>query len=125
MVQSSYARRVLWGNAIFSGVSGGLFSFASTIVAALLGVDAPRVVMIIGIGLLAYAALIMWYVTRPTVSRTFVLCAAIADTVWVLTECGAARDKYHPTQRRRGVGCGDCSAYCRRVCSGAVSVGAG
>lgn len=84
MMQSSYARRVLWGNAIFSGVSGGLFSFASTIVAAFLGVDAPRAVMIIGIGLFAYAAMIVWYVTRPTVSRTFVLCAAIADTVWVL-----------------------------------------
>ena len=84
MMQSSYARRVLWGNAIFSGVSGGLFSLASTIVAAFLGVDAPLAVTIIGIGLLAYAALIVWYVTRPTISWVFVLCAAIADTVWVL-----------------------------------------
>jgi hypothetical protein len=84
MMQSSYARRVLWGNAIFSGVSGGLFSLASTIVAAFLGVDAPLAVTIIGIGLLAYAALIVWYVTRPTISWVIVLCAAIADTVWVL-----------------------------------------
>jgi len=83
MMQDSQARRVLWGNAVFSAVSGGLFSLASTAVAAFIGVDAPVVIMGIGMGLLAYAALIVFYAMRPTVSRTFVLFAAIADTVWV------------------------------------------
>ena len=83
MMQDSQARRVLWGNAVFSAVSGGLFSLASTAVAAFIGVDAPVVIMGIGMGLLAYAAWIAFYATRPIVSRTFVLFAAIADTVWV------------------------------------------
>ncbi len=84
MMQDSQARRVLWGNAVFSAVSGGLCSLASIAVASFIGVDAPVVIMAIGIGLLAYAVLIAFYATRPIVSRTFVLFAAIADTVWVV-----------------------------------------
>lgn len=83
MMQDSQARRVLWGNAVFSAVSGGLCSLASTAVALFIGVDAPVVIMAIGMGLLAYAVLIAFYAMQPTVSRTFVLFAAIADTVWV------------------------------------------
>lgn len=84
MMNHNQVRRVLWGNALFSAVSGGLFSVASTAVATFMGVDAPLAVMIIGISLLVYAVLIVFYATRPTIALAFVLFAVIVDTLWVL-----------------------------------------
>ena len=77
-------RRVLSGNAIFSGMSGLLLAFASNPIASFLGIDTPLVVLILGIGLVGYAALIYTNVSRAEISRSFVLTAIIADSVWVV-----------------------------------------
>jgi len=77
-------RRVLFGNAIFSGVSGLLLTFASNPIARFLGVETPLVVLIIGIGLVGYATLLYTNASRAEISRSFVLTAVIADSVWVL-----------------------------------------
>ena len=77
-------RRILYGNAIFSGVSGFLFLFASNPIAKFVGLGAFLPILLIGIGLIAYAALIYTNRSRPEISRSFVLIAVIGDSIWVL-----------------------------------------
>lgn len=77
-------RRILLGNAIFSGVSGLFFTFASATIASFLGIDASIVILLIGIGLAGYALLIYQNASRREISKAFVLTAVIADSTWVL-----------------------------------------
>ena len=80
----TFIRRILYGNAIFSGVSGLLFLLASNPIAKFLGLDASLVVLILGIGLVGYAVLIYTNVSRVEISSAFVLFAIIGDSAWVL-----------------------------------------
>jgi hypothetical protein len=78
-------RRILIGNAIFSGVSGLLFLVASISIARFLGIEnASPVILIIGVGLAGYAFLIYRNASRGEISKSFVLTAVIADSTWVL-----------------------------------------
>ncbi len=77
-------RRILLGNAIFSSVSGLLFTFASASVARFIGVDSSSVILLIGIGLAGYAFLIYQNANHSEISKAFVLTAIIADSTWVL-----------------------------------------
>ncbi len=77
-------RRILYGNAIFSGVSGIVFVLASNPIAKFIGLDASLPILLIGIGLIAYAALIYSNASRAEISRSFVLIAIIGDSIWVL-----------------------------------------
>lgn len=56
----SLLRRTLQANSLFSGVSGLAFITASKPIALFLGLDAPLVLVVIGIGLLLYA-LALWF----------------------------------------------------------------
>ena len=77
-------RSILYANAIFSGVSGLLFVIASQPIARFLRINMPWVILILGIGLVGYAALLYLTASRPEISRSFVLFAVVADSVWVL-----------------------------------------
>lgn len=77
-------RRILYGNAIFSGVSGLLFIVASRPIANFIGLDASLAMFVIGIGLAGYAVLIYMNASRAEISRSFVLFAIIGDSSWVL-----------------------------------------
>lgn len=78
-------RRILLGNAIFSGLSGLLFTFASASVARYLGIEkASLVILLIGLGLVGYAILIYVNASRTEISPSFVLFAVIGDSIWVL-----------------------------------------
>lgn len=77
-------RSILYGNAIFSGLSGLLFIFASSPIAQFIGIETPFIILGIGIGLVGYAALIYVNASRTEISRSFVLTAIIADSTWVL-----------------------------------------
>ena len=77
-------RRILYGNAIFSGVSGLLFILASNVIANFIGLESSPVILVIGIGLAGYAVLIYVNASRKEISRSFVLTAVISDSVWVL-----------------------------------------
>ena len=81
---SSPIRSILYANAIFSGVSGLLFVIASQPIARFLGVDIPLAVLLLGLGLVGYAALLYFNASRPEISRSFVLFAVVADSMWVL-----------------------------------------
>lgn len=77
-------RRILYGNAIFSGVSGLLFVFASNTIANFIGLERSLGILVIGIGLAGYAMLIYVNASRTEISRSFVLTVVISDSVWVL-----------------------------------------
>lgn len=77
-------RRVLYGNAIFSGVSGLFFTLASNPIANFIGLDASLLILIIGIGLIGYAVLMYSNASRPEISPSFVLIAIVGDSSWVL-----------------------------------------
>ena len=84
ITNSSPIRSILYTNAIFSGVSGLLFLTASQPIARFLGMNMPLAILILGIGLVGYAALLYLNASRPEISRSFVLFAVIADSIWVL-----------------------------------------
>lgn len=81
---SSPIRSILYGNAIFSGVSGLLFIIASQPIARFLGIHTPLAILMLGIGLVGYAALLYINASRTEISRSSVLFAVVADSVWVL-----------------------------------------
>jgi hypothetical protein len=83
-MNQTFIRRILYGNAMFSGVSGLLFLFASTPIARFLGLDASLPILILGIVLLGYAALLYTNASRQGILASFVLFAVIGDSVWVL-----------------------------------------
>jgi hypothetical protein len=77
-------RRILYSNAMFSGVSGLLFIIASRPIANFMGLDASLAVLVPGIGLVGYAALIYTNVSSAEISPSFVFFAIIGDSSWVL-----------------------------------------
>jgi hypothetical protein len=77
-------RRILYGNAIFSGVSGLLFTVAARPIANFIGLDASLAILVLGIALVGYAVLIYMNASRAEISRSFVLFAIIGDSSWVL-----------------------------------------
>ena len=77
-------RRILFGNAIFSILSGLLFTVFSTLIANFLGVGTPTIILLIGIGLIGYAVLIYVNASRSEISRSFVLFAILGDSAWVV-----------------------------------------
>ena len=83
-VNQTVIRRILYGNALFSGVSGLLFIFASSPIAEFIGLNSSLAILIIGIGLAGYAALIYANASRAEISSSFVLFAVIGDSTWVL-----------------------------------------
>ena len=77
-------RPILYANAIFSGLSGLIFTLASKSLAEFLGVDAPLIILLLGLNLILFAGLLYYYGSRPSISRKFVLFAIVADSIWVL-----------------------------------------
>jgi hypothetical protein len=81
---STSIRSILYSNAVFSGVSGLLFIFASRPIAAFIGLDMPLAILAIGVGLVGYAALIYVNAFHPQISPRFVIFAVVCDSLWVL-----------------------------------------
>jgi hypothetical protein len=78
-------RAILYANAAFSSVSGAILILVPGWVTDFLGLDggAPGVVLI-GIGVLAFAATVSFFASRNRISPEFALFTTIADSVWVL-----------------------------------------
>jgi hypothetical protein len=80
----SLLRRTLQANALFSGISGLAFTAAAQPIALFLGLDAPFVLVAIGVGLLLYALALWFNAGRHPLNRPFVWAAIIGDTAWVV-----------------------------------------
>lgn len=78
-------RSILYGNAVFSGLSGLFLAFFSASAADFLGPErAAGFLLITGIGLVAFAAGILFFTSRSRLSPNFVLAVIIADVTWVI-----------------------------------------
>jgi hypothetical protein len=85
-------RRTLWGNAVFSVISGaGLVAFATPF--ALLATEAPVSVMglylslvfeLLGLGFVAFGSICAWAASRETLPRSWAQVIFAADIAWVV-----------------------------------------
>ena len=77
------ARRILQGNAIFSGISGAIFLVGASPLSAFLGWPTPIVLLIVGAVILLYAGLLFLTILRQRMNRQLVVSVAILDSSWV------------------------------------------
>ena len=84
-------RRTLWGNAVFSVVSGaGLAIFAGPLARAaahspveVAGLDLPLILELLGLSVIAFGALCAWVASRPTLPQGLARLIFAADLAWV------------------------------------------
>jgi hypothetical protein len=85
-------RRTLWGNAVFSVVSGAVLVAAATPFAAwathepvsLAGLDLAIVFELLGLGVVVFGLLCAWAVSRQTLPQGLVRMIFAADIAWVV-----------------------------------------
>ena len=84
MIQPSLLlRRALLADAIFSGVSAVLLSLGASALASLL--DLPQALLReTGLFLVAYAALVGWLGTRPSIPKPLVWIVVAGNAAWAL-----------------------------------------
>lgn len=84
-------RRTLWGNAVFSIVSGAVLAiFAGTFAdiaahgpVSVLGLDLAIVFELLGLGIIAFGALCAWTASRKTLSEGWARLIFAADIAYV------------------------------------------
>ena len=84
-------RRTLWGNAVFSVVSGAvLAAFAGPFAriaahgpVSVLGLDLAIVFELLGVGVIAFGALCAWVASRETLPQSWARVIFAADIAWV------------------------------------------
>ena len=85
-------RRTLWGNAVFSVISGAvLVAFATPFArlateapVSLLGLDLAIVFELLGVGVIAFGAACAWAASRETLPRGWAQVIFVADIAWVV-----------------------------------------
>jgi len=90
--RESLLRRVLYGNVIFSVISGGLFIIASEQIASFIGIgdnmvfnliNGASLISIIGIGIALFALDVLFVATHKPINVKYAGMIAIADFIWV------------------------------------------
>jgi hypothetical protein len=84
-------RRTLWGNAVFSVISGAVLVACATPFAAwathapltVAGLDLAIVFELLGVGLVLFGAICGWAASRETLPRGWARLIFAADIVWV------------------------------------------
>jgi hypothetical protein len=84
-------RRTLWGNAVFSIVSGAALAiFAAPFARAaaqapvsLMGLDLAIVFELLGVGVIAFGALCAWVASRETLPQALARAIFAGDVAWV------------------------------------------
>jgi hypothetical protein len=80
---SSFLRRALFADAIFSGIAALGFTFGASAFASLFNL--PEVFLReVGLFLIAYAAFVGWLGTRQTMMKALVLLVIVGNTAWTL-----------------------------------------
>jgi uncharacterized membrane protein len=82
-MNATLLRRALGANALFSASTGLLLTGAPDWTAALLGDVASWILRLIGVGLLLFAAFLVWVARRPTPPAAYAMLATGADLGWV------------------------------------------
>lgn len=76
-------RLALAANAVFSLTSASCMLFRPALVGEWLGIQAPQILQAIGIGLIFFAAELLYQATRPRLATWRALLASLADFSWV------------------------------------------
>ena len=71
-------------NALCSTILGVILLFYPSAVAALMGEFNPRILMVLGAGLLLFAADAAWVATRKPISQLLAKMITTADAAWVV-----------------------------------------
>ncbi len=80
---STFLRRAIQADAIFSGASAVLLTLGAGTLAPLLNL--PETLLLeTGLFLIAYAALVGWLGTRPTMPKALVLIVIVGNAAWTL-----------------------------------------
>jgi hypothetical protein len=82
--KSKLLRASLYGNGIFSALSGLILIFAAKLLAALLGVNTPTILIGIGVSLLFYAIGLFLNARRQAINLKEAWLAVILDAAWVV-----------------------------------------
>lgn len=77
-------RSALLGNSIFCVLSGLDFALFSRPVADFLGLSSPTVILVLGVGLIAYALVVFIQARAQPLSLPFARFAIVADVLWVI-----------------------------------------
>ena len=77
-------KTALLSNAIFSTVSGLIFIIFGQFVANLIGISAPIVYQIIGMGLVLFGGFVAWTATRKPINTFIASLISVADFLWVI-----------------------------------------
>ncbi|HEY6250902.1 MAG TPA: hypothetical protein VI685_13155 [Candidatus Angelobacter sp.] len=77
-------RRALQGNALFSMISGVAILAMNRTLVDFLGLPGNASLAVLGIGLLAYAAWLLWTATRRQIKMVDAWIAVILDMAWVV-----------------------------------------
>ena len=80
---SSLLRYALYGNSIFSFVSGVIFLLFSKAMAGFLGLSASWIILVLGLGLIVYGVEIYLAARSEPVNRDIAKFAVYADLAWV------------------------------------------
>jgi hypothetical protein len=91
-VSDRLLRRTLWGNAVFSAISGAALALfagpfaaaASSAEVSVLGLGLPALLQLLGGGVIAFGGLCAWVARQPTLSRGLAQAIFAADIAWVL-----------------------------------------
>lgn len=76
-------RYTLRGNAAFSAISGVIAILAAAPLAAFMGLPAPLILVIIGVGLLPFAFLVYKVSTMAVIKPVFVKEILVMDLLWI------------------------------------------
>lgn len=77
--------RVFLVNSLSSAIAGIAFVVASNPIANLIGVANPLAVLVIGVGLLLFAAGVFYVVSQPTINRRAAWLIFELDVIWIVS----------------------------------------
>jgi uncharacterized protein YjeT (DUF2065 family) len=80
---STFLRRALLADAIFSGVAALILTFATTALASLLNLP-EALLRETGLFLIAYTALVGWLASRGSVQKALVILVVVGNAAWTV-----------------------------------------
>lgn len=82
--QSSLLRNTLFGNSVFSFLSGAAALLFSQVIASFLGLSASWIILALGVGLIVYGVELYLAARAEPVNTSIARFAVYADLAWVL-----------------------------------------
>ncbi|MDD1527055.1 hypothetical protein WI560_21465 [Bradyrhizobium sp. A11] len=83
IVASTFLRRALFADAVFSGVAALGFTFGASTFAALFNLP-EALLRETGLFLIGYAALVGWLASRAAVAKALVLLVVVGNAAWTV-----------------------------------------